>query len=406
MLGHRMAAAAALAGVVLAGALVVKNNAPEEWPIVPHVCAAMDGELFSTAGNCASQPSIDRVFGGQVLVHNDATWLAVNAGNELRWWSLPGEVPHGGTSFNVPNVGDSDYDLMTFSLCDECRYGAAWYKAGTVLFELRSSGPPSVASFEYVAGANFTMGGVTFFRGGHQYLVTASGLAGSCASNAATIYRMEGASEAELVPVGCVPSGALQPAGGIYLPDDDVLYLGNANTIVYAYRVSVDGAGQVALEALGAKMRARFGKDRGLAWDRERELMVSASESAGLHVWDVADPASPVALAHYPGSWDQVSLDGELAFVAKGGVKHTEAVLSLRTPSAPAWVDPDFWLDCNVWNHPVHPCSSIQAGTLVGRRLYLHRYSRLEVAEIRDCGPPEVPIFSDGFESGDTSAWH
>ena len=39
-------------------------------------------------------------------------------------------------------VGDSDYDLMNFSICDDCRYGIANFKLATVLFDLGTAAEP------------------------------------------------------------------------------------------------------------------------------------------------------------------------------------------------------------------------------------------------------------------------
>jgi hypothetical protein len=76
--------------------------------------------------------------------------------------------------FSSVIVGDYDYLLESYSLCDSytsggCRYGIANFKFTTELFEIGNSGTPAIISsglYDVVGG------GFTFAHGGQQYLLT------------------------------------------------------------------------------------------------------------------------------------------------------------------------------------------------------------------------------------------
>ena len=64
--------------------------------------------------------------------------------------------------FNIPNVGDSDYDMVSFSVCDDCRWGIANFKVATVLFDLGAGPTPEFADSSAYYDAALVQGGFTF----------------------------------------------------------------------------------------------------------------------------------------------------------------------------------------------------------------------------------------------------
>ena len=87
-------------------------------------------QLFDSTGNCSSQPEISRVFDARRFEWRGHHYIYINRGNEIEAWNIdnprsPQPQAGSGSWFNVPNVGDSDYDLINLAICDDCRYGVA-----------------------------------------------------------------------------------------------------------------------------------------------------------------------------------------------------------------------------------------------------------------------------------------
>jgi hypothetical protein len=109
----------------------------------------------------------------------------------------------------------------------------------------------------------------------------------------------------------------------------------------------------------------------------------------GVHVVDVTNPAAPVAVGvvAVPGYAGPVSISEGLLWVADyyGGVR----VLDLKNPETPVEVGfydpPEFVNDVHVAGGLAF-AANLEAGLLV----------------FEHC---ELPVFADGFESGNTSAW-
>ncbi len=356
-------------------------------------CMSMLGTtLVNTSANCSSQPSIVRVFGSQVMSWNGRQFLVVNKGNELGIWSLanpqsPAMVAS--SSFAVGNQGDSDYDLRAFSVCDDCRYGVAWYKLATVLFDLGTDPhEPEFVADDIVWGATFTTGGMVFAHGGSEYLATASGLADSC-SGTTTLYRMTGASQATgLSRVGCVaaPDRSILLVGGHEVGGH--LYLADSSTRVYLFRVDASGS-SIALTYLSQPMRAVMNTDHGLAVDAAAGVAIEAN-TQGASIWDIASPGSPLKLATIPGAFNRAAVSYPLVFLALGGIKNSEQTWDISDPTSPVPLHQAFWSAANVWNFADHLCSQVEAGRYSpdGTALYLMRYSRLQVVDTDGCLPP------------------
>ena len=64
--------------------------------------------------------------------------------------------------------------MVNFTVCDDCRYGMASYKAATVLFDLGTGTTPNFVAVHKNFSANLIQGGFTFKVGAQQYLVAAS----------------------------------------------------------------------------------------------------------------------------------------------------------------------------------------------------------------------------------------
>ena len=157
--------------------------------------------------NCSAQPEIDRVFRLQTITWKGHEYLFVDEGNEIKIHNIddPLNPGSGGSSFfNIQNVGDSDYDMVSFSVCDECRYGIANYKAATVLFDLGTGATPTFADESKDFSANLIQGGFTFKIGTQQYLVAASLGTNPCANNKSGLYQFNGVEDADIPLLECL----------------------------------------------------------------------------------------------------------------------------------------------------------------------------------------------------------
>jgi hypothetical protein len=140
-------------------------------------------------------------------------------GNELQLWNVtdPANPVMGSTSrFRITNLGDSDYDLVNYSVCDDCRYGIANFKLATVLFDLGTASAPTLSidrEYHPLVASRF---GFTFSYGGVQYVLSddledGSGEPIHCAGGGTPLVRMSGIYPTDLTKVGCVEDGAGGP---------------------------------------------------------------------------------------------------------------------------------------------------------------------------------------------------
>jgi len=134
---------------------------------------ALQPLLEDTSDDCVGIPSNPKFFEASTFRWGGTERLIVNTGNELKLWSVqkPRSPVFGAASaFNVPNQGDSDYDLLNFSVCDGCRYGVAVFKLGISLFDFGTlSAPGFTDDFAYMTSSE-PQGAFTFSIGGQQYL--------------------------------------------------------------------------------------------------------------------------------------------------------------------------------------------------------------------------------------------
>ena len=372
--------AGGLAGVALAGAaLMLLGGGPQLW--------------FDTSSNCASQPSIDRVFGAQRFMMGSHEYYAVNTGNEIRIMEWDGdELDYVSSSmFRVGNVGDSDYGLLNFSFCDNCMYGVANYKRGTVFFEMDSAG--QFIDWDVKNEMNLVPGAMVFEIYGVEYIITEGYLCrydgvGSLTTIQATDQIVDG----EMVSDWGLLAADKQGRLSLY-----TLEVGD---------LGVHGIQKVAFIGSGYSI-----KDRAWSFD---DPYLSTAGPAGLKIYErVGNPPAFIELGSVPGDFNRSSLRYPFVFAAKKGHKNSERTWDISSGFVP--VAEDVWEPSQDYNYPQSQCAEIQAAdfTADGRGLIVMRYSVGQVFKTDSWIPgnptptpfPNDLIFSDGFESGDTSAW-
>jgi hypothetical protein len=358
-----------------------------------------NGGVFWERNTCESAPQQDKVFNASRFMWQGSVlpYMAAIFGNEVELYRTRADGSAGRvtrSSFNVGNVGDSDYDLLNVSVCDGCRFGVASYKRGTVLFDLGTASKPAFLGHATYNDANLVPGAFTFRRGVQQYAVMST-MTEEC--DGAGVFRLNSTTEFPLVHcLGPIDMRMPQPVGGLDLVSH--IYLIDKTQRVYLYEVGAGGA----LTYVSTPMTAYGIKGYAIDWDAEHALLGQASAS-GLTVWDVSDPGSPAIQWQVAGDWNRLSFGWPFVFVSKKAFKGTEAVFDVR--SAPRDVDTAFWDPAHSWNWPESECAETQGATLVGTDLYLWRYTKAQRVDVAGCLLPPECVFSDSFETGDASMW-
>jgi hypothetical protein len=378
-------------------------------------CLVMESQLiFDTMYSCEATPAIDRFFSASPVVWKGHTYLFGNTGNELKMW-LADDPDHptaiASSDFNVPNVGDSDHDLLNFSMCDDCRYGIASFKGGAVLFDLGTASTPAFYAKQLYGGAVTVAGGLTFRHNGQQYLI-ASDLPNECSTGDATLYELNGIDSSGLEFVTCVQAPGepiTEVFGGYYVavPGDDMayLYLGDRSQDVHLFRL-YPVSSSVDLDYLSTPMHAAMlQRSKGLDIDLDTLVAVTANTS-GLKVWDLVDPADPVEVGSYAtGYVNSVAVHYPFVWVARKGITDSSRTFDISELSSPLPLDTAFWDPSRPWNYPGHACVNPQHAQFSrdGSVLYAARYSVGQMVDFTDCSANI--IFSDGFEGGDLTSW-
>jgi len=353
-------------------------------------------ELFDTMGNCMSQPSVDRVLGSQIMHWKGHSYLLTNVGNEVRMWQIddPDEPAFVAESiFDVGNLGDSDYDLMNFSVAADSLNEKANFKSATVLFDLGNGSAPSFVDDSANYDANTVWGGFTFVDQGQQYLI-ANNLVDECSSGDSMLYEFNGTDEtSDLESVACVQASGVsntQITGGFHVADH--LYLGDRSNRVFNFEVLSAGS-TINLNYLSTPFTASMVQTKGLAVDAINRVAVEAN-STGMSVWDITNPADPVLRSTVAGSFNTASVVFPIAFAASKGSSHSEKTYDISDLNNPQPLDHDFWTADNPWNYPDENCVYVMDGTLSpkGPTLFLSRYSVLQMADLSSCSPPQAPV--------------
>ncbi len=339
--------------------------------------------------------------------------LIHSTGNDLSIWNIqnpahPKEVSN--SDFQVGNLGDSDYDLLSWTACDDCRFGVATFKLGAVAFDLGTEDLPSFQTFQVHTQYPQLDRPMTFSHRGHQYLV-AKTLQNAC-DGGAGLFHFSDTDLDSLILLECLEGsgGATVPSkGGLYLQspglNDGTAYLWlQVGPNVHIFRVEGDGDG-LNLTFVASPDGMFTLSTAGLAVDLRNKV----AATAGLKIWQVLSLENPVHVGSLAVEGDIVSLAYPLVWLAQFGQTsqyHSSHTVDISDPSAPQLRDDQFWSGDNPWNQP--PCWGGELGGVFsedGSYLFLSRWERLQQFDFRQClGDPSI-IFVSRFELGDTSEW-
>lgn len=368
-----------------------------------------DGGLLRSSLNCTALPTIDKYYDPAGFRWGGSEYLAVSTGNDIALWRLTdpaAPTPMGESHFGVSHQGDSDHDLVNYSICDDCRWAIATFHLGNMLFDLGTQTTPTFAAKQFYDSTN-PRGGFTFEFNGEQYLI-ANKLPGDCGGDA-TLYHFSGLTSIDRI--GCVDVGSSVPVGifnGVKIEDDGdtYLYLGFTNYGVYIYQVQPNGSSINIINTAHPPLVAFLGRGKGLAVDHDAKLAVTASYADGLRIYDITTPAAPVLKSVVSGFFTTAAVKFPFAWAARGGSPGTERTFLIEDPGQPEELDPAFWNLDNPWNSHSDECENPNGAVFSSdaTTMYLARNAVFQMIDFTDCQPTDV-VFSDGFESGTTAAW-
>lgn len=349
-------------------------------------------QFFNTT-SCSSEPSKDRVFGAQNFKWKGKDLILVTRGNNFTIYNESPFTAISASSFNVPNVGDSDYDLMNVAVCDDCRYGAAPYKAGIVLFDLGVGPWPQMVDHQYLPGVSIGCEGAFSFKLWSVQYLAAKGLTEACGGSSG-IFVFDGLEESDRALVKCVfvPGVNTCVMRGHWV--NDYLYMIDKSRRMFIYNNSLDYIKNFPEYAYGYKASS-----------------VSVEGNVLLNygsVWDVTDPVNPVKKSNVCVDCNRSAIKGNKVFFSIKGFKNSESTWDITNMSSPVDLNQEFWDSGNSWNYPSSACANTEDALFMVSTddLMLMKQTKGWYTDTStDEWSVDYDIFADGFETGDLSRW-
>lgn len=343
-----------------------------------------DAGLLKSSLNCTGLPSIPKYFDPTKLEWFGKQILVVNDGNELIYWNITNPnnpIQIAWSNFNVANQGDSDYDLMTYSICDNCRYGVAVFKLGIVIWDQGVGPNPAFGQRYFYPVGQDPRGAFVYKSGGDQYIV-AKYLPGEdpTTPSTATLYKITGTQN--LLPLMKITTPGTKIVNGVKV--GSVVYLGMMDNWLYTFRISGN-----QLAYLGrSPIRAFLGRGKGFGVNGN--VGVSAFID-GAKIWNLANPESPSVFSTIAGNLQYAAIGGNYVWVV--GQNNIPKTYRISNPSAPVPLDPDFWNPDNPWNDYGTTCEFPTGGvfSVDGNVLYMSRYAVVQKVNFSGCGTSPTP---------------
>jgi hypothetical protein len=389
-------------------------------PAKAQFCLEYVGIFFDDdADDCSYRPSNDRTHFPGVLPWAGQHFLYHSTGNDLEFLSLsdpaaPSYVERSSWHNSIGNQGDNDYGLEAIALCADCRFGVAYYRLGTVYFDLGSGSSPDISDAFIELDASGAEG-FTFKHDGQQFLVAAPIVFGPCPD--AGLYLFQSVQVRDEDPIQCLDAPAGNENfnlvdGGRYLRHPN---LNGGNAYLWTVRQEqvatweISGTGQdTRLHFVGQIedmwAAARGNNYLGFDVDLERNLAVSFNRW-GFVTWQVDDLAAPAKIAVHDATdvyGTQVALNYPLAFTSGAG-QNSGMSWNVSDPAAPQLLEPDFWSTAHSWNQ--HECDLSDNGAVFGpdgHYLYASRLTLGDTFDVQACvaqytpePPPDAAVAPD-----------
>jgi len=371
-------------------------------PAAAQYCPSWSAELIDTSDNCVNDPRRERASDTRTIRWKGHDYLIINLGNELNIYNIdnpasPNLVDESG--FNFGTVGDSDYDLIDFDVCDDCRFGLLAHKvARTVVFDFGTGTIPSFGTHATYDTSDLGFGGFTFSKGSQQYLVAAE-ISASCGNDSA-LFALDGVSS--LNELACVVDGSGSPllvktgetVSGNYL------YSGERSGIAHVHELVGDGAALT----LDHKTSPAGLEIRGHTFSVDSENMLAASVSINndtVTFWDLTNPAFPVQKPSWTINHDftEVSLRSpspgspSMLWATRTGLNYSTRTYLVKA-TGPEIFDTLYWTDTALAHNNLSVCTFPAGGALApdGTTLYLSRYAVHQVFDLTACLGPTPAV--------------
>lgn len=344
-----------------------------------------DAGLLRSSLNCTGMPTIPKYFDPQTLVWSPGVVqpgkniLAVSDGNEILIWNITNSANPiflSQSNFNIPNQGDSDYDLLNFSVGG--RYGIAAYKLGIVIWDFGTGLNPVFGARQFYPSTD-PRGGFSYTEDGNHFVI-AKNLPGGTGS-VGSLYRVLGVNN--LVKIRDLNEVPYRVTGGIRV--GNYIYLGTIDNWVYIYSIKPATIEYVKRSPI----RASLARGKGLSvWDNT--IAVSAFLDGG-KVWSVANIENPALLKTIAGNYQYAATANGFMFIVGGN--NIPKTYRLTNPSNPTPLDWEFWNPDNPWNDYGTTCEFPTGAAFApdGSRLFLGRYAVLQAVNFSPCFTAPTP---------------
>ena len=348
--------------------------------------------LIDQTAKCDAVPSLLRALGVFILWWRGKPYLVCNTGNGLMIFDISDPLApkyvSGSAKLTRGFAGDRDYNLMQFSVADNCRFALASFPGsgawsqhmGQTLIDLGDGSKPQIRAWrQYPSDTPQPEGGCVFSISGQAY-VLANGLPNG---SPASLYALDGIAPDDLTFLQAVPRGDGSPlnvAWGQII--GSCIYAFDTSGIGHVYTVSGSGT-DLRLTYHSSPFHAGFTYSHGFSYDPATMTGATASGSS-VSVWDLHDPASPqlisdIVLLHRVTS---VAIGGGLLWVACKGSAGTANTFNISDPEHMFEIEADFWEPGHPWNE-IGGCfyEHDAAFSPDGRALYRAAYSGLQIID-------------------------
>ncbi len=352
--------------------------------------------LHNTSANPSGLPSNPRILGTDVMYWNGAPYLVANNGNNLDLWRISSAQSPGAkieSFFNAGVLGDRDYNLFNFSVCDDCQFGVASFEQlGVVLFSLGTGQNPSFQSNPRKYPTAQSKGAFTFKHNGQQYLLI-NGMPNGDQDTPkpANLFLFNGLDTSAMTRLARVDvnGSVMTVLGGDYINSASGAYIYVFDASLHGNIFKLVGTGaNLTLQYMGSPFVAGYVQSRGFRVDASGTY-AAAVWGTNAAIYDISIPDQPAVLEQWtPDPQKQmtsVAIGYPFLWMAQKG-SQVARTYDITNPGAPVSLDQGFWdpvLDWNAYGslYDYDAVFSPDASTL-----YDGRYSVLEMFSFAACG--------------------
>jgi hypothetical protein len=352
--------------------------------------------LHDSSGNPDAVPSNPRIFGTDVMSWNGTPYLLANQGNNLDMWRIsdpqnPG--PKSESYFRAGYLGDRDYNLFNFSVCDDCQFGVASFEQlGAVLFSFGTGQTPGFQAnpVQYPSAQSF--GAFTFKHNGQQYLLINGMPNGDKGTPApANLFLFNGLDTSQITRIGRVDAGGtvITVLGGVYVNSGSGAFVYVFDKAFHGHIFKLVGTGaNLSLQYMGSPFIAGYIRSIGFRVDASGSY-AAAVFGTNAAIYDISIPDQPAVLKQWTPDPDNamasVAIGYPFLWMGRTGFK-VSRTYDISNPTAPISLDQGFWDPANDWNDYGSLYDTDSVFSPDASTLYDGRYSVLEMISFSACG--------------------